>query len=104
MRLGHLEGRVNGVEDVRALAARFPPERVETACRVPASRIRELAREISEAESAAVYGRIGLCTQEFGTLASYLVDVVNILTGNFDREGGLMFARPVAWSVATIPE
>ena len=43
---------------------------------------------------AAVYGRIGTCTQEFGTLASWLVDVVNVLTGNLDREGGAMFTRP----------
>ena len=49
-------------------------------------RIRRLAHEIAAAPSAAaVYGRIGLCNQEFGTLASWLVDVVNILTGNFDR-------------------
>ena len=40
---------------------------------------------------AAVYGRIGTCTQEFGTLASWLVDVLNVLTGNLDREGGAMF-------------
>ena len=40
---------------------------------------------------AAVYGRIGTCTQEFGTLASWLVDVLNLLTGNLDREGGAMF-------------
>ena len=45
-------------------------------------------------ERAVVYGRIGLCNQEFGTLASWLVDVVNILTGHFDAVGGLMFPRP----------
>ena len=38
-----------------------------------------------------MYGRIGTCTQEFGTLASWLVDVLNLLTGNLDREGGAMF-------------
>jgi anaerobic selenocysteine-containing dehydrogenase len=104
VRLGRLDGRVNGLDAVREIAAEFPPERVDAACRVPAATIRRLAREISDAESAAVYGRIGLCTQEFGTLASWLVDVVNILTGNFDRPGGMMFPTPVAWSVATIPD
>ena len=52
------------------------------------------------AERGALYGRIGLCNQEFGTLASWLVDVVNILTGNFDRPGGLMWGNPVAWPMA----
>ena len=48
------------------------------------------------APSAAVYGRIGTTTTEFGTTASWLVDAVNILTGNLDRAGGAMFAMPVA--------
>ena len=30
-------------------------------------------------------------TVEFGTLGSWLVDVVNVLTGNLDRPGGAMF-------------
>jgi anaerobic selenocysteine-containing dehydrogenase len=50
-----------------------------------------MARELAAAERAAVYGRIGTCTQEFGALASWLVDVLNLLTGNLDREGGAMF-------------
>src|SRR5262249_57731208 len=72
--------------------------------RPPAATIRRLAHEIAAAPSAAVYGRIGLCNQEFGTLASWLVDVVNILTGNFDRPGGLMFGNPVAWSLTSLPD
>ncbi|MGH7289204.1 MAG: molybdopterin-dependent oxidoreductase, partial [Myxococcota bacterium] len=102
VRLGHLEARVNGLEDVRRIAADFPPERVAGACGVPAETIRRLARELSQAERAAVYGRIGTCNQEFGTLASWLVDVLNVLTGNLDREGGAMFSNPVAWSLASL--
>jgi anaerobic selenocysteine-containing dehydrogenase len=104
VRLGSLAGRVNGVDEVRALAAGFSPERVEAACRIPAAIIRRLAHEIAAAPSAAVYGRIGLCNQEFGTLASWLVDVVNVLTGNFDRPGGLMFGNPIAWGVNSLPD
>jgi anaerobic selenocysteine-containing dehydrogenase len=43
-----------------------------------------------------VYGRIGTCTQEFGTLASWLVDVLNAITGNLDRPGGAMFPKAAA--------
>ncbi|MBG0564198.1 molybdopterin-dependent oxidoreductase [Actinoplanes aureus] len=89
--LGRLAGHVTGVEQVRDLAAGFPPERVTAACDVPAERIRGLARELAAAPTAAVYGRIGTCTVEFGTLTSWLVDVVNVLTGNLDRPGGVMF-------------
>src|SRR5678816_2116905 len=62
-----------------------------------------IARDLAAAPTAAVYGRIGTCTQEFGTLASWLVDVVNVLTGNCDRPGGMLFGKPVAWSVASLP-
>ena len=55
-----------------------------------------MARELAAAESAAVYGRIGTTTQEFGTLASWLVDVLNVLTGNLDRPGGAMFPLAAA--------
>ena len=101
--LGDLADLVNGVDEIRAVAAEFSPERVADTCRIPAETIRRLAREIATAPSAAVYGRIGLCNQEFGTLASALIDVVNVLTGNFDRPGGLMFGRPIAWSVNSLP-
>ena len=101
--LGDLADVVNGVDEIRAVAAEFSPERVADTCRIPAETIRRLAGEIATAPSAAVYGRIGLCNQEFGTLASALIDVVNVLTGNFDRPGGLMFGRPIAWSVNSLP-
>jgi anaerobic selenocysteine-containing dehydrogenase len=104
VRLGPLAARVNGVDDVRRLAETFSPERVEATCRIPAATIRRLAHEIAAAPSATVYGRIGLCNQEFGTLASWLVDVVNVLTGNFDRPGGLMFGNPIAWGVSALPD
>ena len=89
--LGANAEHVVGVEQVRALAADFAPEAVEQACGVGADEIRELARELAAAPTAAVYGRIGTSTVEFGTIGSWLVDVINILTGNLDRPGGVMF-------------
>ena len=93
---GALAGHVNGIDAVREAAAAFPPERVAGACGIPAEEIRRMARELAAAPAAAVYGRIGTCTQEFGTLASWLVDVLNVLTGNLDRPGGAMFPRAAA--------
>ena len=85
---------VEGVDEVRALSAGFAPERVATACGIEATVIRRVARELAAAPAAAVYGRMGTTTQEFGTLASWLVDVVNTLTGNLDRPGGVLFTQP----------
>jgi anaerobic selenocysteine-containing dehydrogenase len=79
------------VEQVRAAALEFPPNAVAEHCGVTVSEIRALAREIAAAERSAVYGRIGTSTVSFGTLTSWLVDVINLLTGNLDRPGGAMF-------------
>jgi anaerobic selenocysteine-containing dehydrogenase len=89
--LGGIAEHVNGLDDVRDLADGFAPEDVSDYCGIPADEIRVLARELAAAPTAAVYGRIGTSTVEFGTLASWLVDVVNVLTGNLDRSGGAMF-------------
>ncbi len=82
---------IEGIEAVREQSAAFTPEAVATVCGIAPDTIRRIARELAGAPRAAVYGRIGTCTQEFGTLASWLVDVLNVLTGNLDREGGAMF-------------
>jgi anaerobic selenocysteine-containing dehydrogenase len=93
---GRLAGLCEGLDHVRELVRDFPPEAVAEPCGIPAGEIRRMARELAAADRAAVYARIGTCTQEFGTLASWLVDVLNVLTGNLDREGGAMFARAAA--------
>ncbi len=85
---------VAGVGDVEQLACDFTPEAVAPHCGVDAATIRRLAHELAAAERAAVYGRIGTCLSEYGTIASWLVDVLNALTGNLDREGGAMFTLP----------
>jgi len=100
--LRDLRAHIDGVETVGALCREFSPEAVAETCAVDAPTIRRLARELAAAPAAAVYGRIGTCTQEFGTLTSWLVEVLNVLTGNLDRVGGSMFANPIAFSIATL--
>ncbi|MEV5439145.1 molybdopterin oxidoreductase family protein [Streptomyces sp. NPDC052682] len=91
--LGDLAPHVEGVEELAEELRDFTPEAVAGACDVAAPVIRTLARELAAAPTAAVYGRIGSCTVPHGTLASWLVDVLNILTGNLDRPGGALFPQ-----------
>ncbi len=102
VRLGRLEAHVDGVADVERVVADFAPELVAARCGIDAAAIRELARTIATTERAAVYGRIGTCTQEYGTLASWLVDVINTLTGHLDAPGGAMFAKAAAFAANTL--
>ncbi len=83
-----------GIDDIRALSKQFSPETVAEKCGISAQDIRRFARELAAAPSASVYARIGTCTQEFGTLASWLPEVIHVLTGNLDRPGGAMFTKP----------
>jgi anaerobic selenocysteine-containing dehydrogenase len=94
--LGATEPYVAGVDEVVRLAEPFTPEAVSPVTGLPADAIRRLAHELAGAPSACVYGRIGTTTAEFGTLTSWLVDVLNTLTGNLDRPGGAMFTRAAA--------
>jgi anaerobic selenocysteine-containing dehydrogenase len=92
--LGRLAAFTDGVDDLRGLVRRFAPDEVAAAVGIAAGDIRGLARDFAAAPSAVCYGRVGLCTQEFGGLAAWLVNAVNIVTGNLDRAGGAMFATP----------
>ncbi len=99
--LGRVASWVNGVRDVEAAVSPFTPESVASRCGVPAPTIRALARQLATTPRAAVYARIGTCTQEYGTLASWLVDVLNTLTGHLDVEGGMLFAKSAAFAANT---
>jgi anaerobic selenocysteine-containing dehydrogenase len=104
VKLGAVTGFVDGLEAVRAATSEFAPESVAAYCGIAAPVIRRIAREMSAAESAACYGRLGTCVQEFGTLTSWGCDLVNVLTGNLDRPGGVMFPMPAAPLDAGLPK
>ncbi|MFF5976316.1 molybdopterin-dependent oxidoreductase [Streptomyces sp. NPDC012769] len=89
--LGPLAAHVEGVGEVREAVREFSPEAVAADCDLDAEAIRATARELAAAPTAAVYGRMGSSTVAYGTLGNWLVDVLNVLTGNLDRPGGALF-------------
>ncbi len=100
--LGAVTDQVKNLDRVRAAVAPFTPDAVAESCGISADRIQRLATQLADTDRAVVYGRIGTCNQEFGTLASWLVDVANILTGHFDIEGGAGFPEPVVTPLASL--
>ncbi|AIY17114.1 molybdopterin-dependent oxidoreductase [Pimelobacter simplex] len=84
----------DGLDDVERLVADVTPELAEQASGVPAGEIRRIARELAAADGAAAYGRIGVSTQEFGTVCQWAVQMINLVTGNLDREGGVLLTEP----------
>lgn len=97
---GHLSGMVDGLALLRGLVQGWTAERAAAHTGLAAEQIRQLAREFAAAPSAAAYCRVGTTTSEYGGLSAWLVYALNIVTGNLDRAGGLMFTRPAFDAVA----
>lgn len=92
--LGACRDLVNDLPRVRDCVARYTPESVTGVCGIEPETIREVARSFASARHAAAYGRMGASVQRFGTLAHWAIDLLNIVTGNLDREGGVLFPKP----------
>ena len=84
---------VSGLDELRVAVADFTPELAESVSGVAAEVIRELARDVAAGE-AAVHGRMGVSTQEFGVLCQWAIQCLMVVTGNLDRPGGTMFTSP----------
>ena len=98
MRTSHLP--VEGVDELRAAVGPFTAEAMSPRCGVPAEQIRQLARDFAAAEKAVCYGRMGISTQAFGTLCQWLVQSINLVSGNLDRVGGALCTQPAVDLVA----
>jgi anaerobic selenocysteine-containing dehydrogenase len=94
LNLGRLNGFTRGVDEVGRAMTPYTPERVAGVTGIRADVIRDIAREFRAARAAACYTRVGACTQEFGALTCWMALVLNVATGNLDREGGVMFSKP----------
>ena len=101
VRPGRLAEHCNGIAQVQAAVHAYAPELVAARCGIDAATMRDLARKLANTPRAAIYGRIGTCTQQFGTLCSWLIDVINVLTGHLDQEGGAMFPKAAAFAANT---
>ena len=85
---------VDHVDEVRDLVAGVHPRARRAAAASPADTIRQLARDFAAPTRAAAYGRMGLSTQGFGSVCQWAIQLLNLLTGNFDREGGVLLPEP----------
>ncbi len=92
--LGALAAHADGLDEVRRLVAPWTPERAAEHCGIDADTIARTAREFADAPNAVAYGRVGVCQQTTGTITHWLITLLNAVSGNVDREGGLMFTTP----------
>jgi len=80
--------------DLAGLCAAYAPENTVARTGIEAAQVRALAAQWLQAKSAVCYGRMGVSVQQYGGLCQWLINVLNIVSGNFDRAGGAMFTSP----------
>ncbi len=90
-----LAEQTTGWRALREIVLRYPPEDTRNRTGVEADVVRSLARDFAAAPSAVAYGRTGACLGRHGTLVSFLLDALSIVTGNLDRAGGMLFSQAV---------
>jgi len=91
---GRLASFCGSFEPIKRAMKPFKPERVSAATGIPADEIQGLARQFATAQTAVAYGRFGVSTQAFGAQCHWMINLLNIVTGNLDRPGGAMLTRP----------
>ncbi|MDN3638069.1 molybdopterin-dependent oxidoreductase [Simiduia curdlanivorans] len=93
-KLGRFEGLVDGLAQVAEAVAAITPELAEQQTGISAQTIKQLTAELVAEPKAAVYGRMGVSTQEHGSLCQWAIQLLNLLTGHVDEVGGLMLSNP----------
>ncbi|HEX7831285.1 MAG TPA: molybdopterin-dependent oxidoreductase [Thermoanaerobaculia bacterium] len=87
--------RVRGLDRALDAIAHMTPDVAASITGIDADTIRRIARELAAAPSAAIYGRVGTSLQSFGTLNQWLIQLLNLVTGNLDRIGGVLPTQPL---------
>lgn len=94
VKLGRLVEFTDGIEFLKEISSDFTPEKVAKQTCISAENIRQLTYDFVAAKAAVCYGRVGVSVQTFGSIAQWLINAINVLTGNLDRTGGAMFTAP----------
>jgi anaerobic selenocysteine-containing dehydrogenase len=94
VKLKRLNDFTDGVEILREISTDFAPDKIAYLTGISAEQIERIAVEFADSETAVCYGRMGVSVQKFGSLCHWLINSINILTGNFDSAGGAMFTAP----------
>lgn len=91
---GRLAAFSDGLDNTLAAFASVDVDALAAHCGIALATIRRLVHEFVAADGAAAYGRMGISVQQYGTLCNWLIQLINVLTGNLDRAGGTLFTHP----------
>ncbi len=82
--------------------AAFDDAELASHCGIAPAHIAAIADLLTSGAPAAIYGRMGVSVTEFGTLNQWLIQLINLASGNLDRVGGTMFPEPLLDTIALV--
>ncbi len=94
VKTGRLGSMVKGLDQLEPLFRDIDIDQVSAITGVKREVIDQVAQDLQTFEPALCYGRMGVSTQAYGALCQWLINLINILTGNFDRKGSVLFTKP----------
>lgn len=87
-------GKLSGMDEALSAIAGIDCGNLLAHTGIDQATVDRLAGEFHAAPRAVAYGRLGVCVQNFGTLCQWLLQIINLYTGNLDREGGALVNEP----------
>ena len=97
-----LVNKLDGLETLRSVTQPFTAERTAALTGISADTTRKLATTFLEADGAALYCSTGVNQGSQGTLTCWLLHAVNLVTGNVDRQGGLLIPKAQIQNALTV--
>jgi anaerobic selenocysteine-containing dehydrogenase len=85
----------HGLPALRELVAPWTPERCAEVTQIPADTLRTIVRAYATADGAALYCSTGVNMGGQGSLAFWLQEAINMLSGNLDRPGGTLVGKGI---------
>ena len=90
----HLKPVLKDLDQVEAAVAEFDLTLAEKQSGIQASAIKQLAYDLAHTDKAVIYGRMGVSVQRFGALCQWAIQIINMLIGALDSEGGALVPSP----------
>lgn len=96
IQLGHLADAIDEykIEAIGQAVDSFDLDIVASRTKISKEKLSQFYTDYCNANRAVLYGRLGISANKFGGLCHWAINTLNILTGNFDTEGGAMFTNP----------
>ena len=93
--LAQTQAGVVGVESIRQLCEPWPASRTEAVTGITPATLKMAVTAFTSAYGAAIVTGTGVGMGKYGTLAHWLSEVINAITGNLDQKGGTLVGRGI---------